>query len=38
LPVSTSEWTPSDSIAELPVNAAAMNFVIAIRPLPTIAA
>src|SRR6476661_1840378 len=38
LPVSTSEWIPSESIAELPVKPAAMNFVIAIAKLPAIAA
>jgi hypothetical protein len=38
LPVSTTEWMPSESIAELPVNAAATNFVVAIRRFPIIAA
>lgn len=38
LPVSTSEWIPSDSMAELPVKAAAMNLVIAISVLPANAA
>jgi hypothetical protein len=36
--VSTSECTPSESIAELPVNAAATNFVEAIKRLPASAA
>jgi hypothetical protein len=36
--VSTSEWIASDSIAELPVNAEAVNFVMAIRELPISAA
>jgi hypothetical protein len=36
--VSTIEWIPSDSIAELPVIKAAVNFVIAIRVLPISAA
>ena len=38
MPVSTAEWMPSDSMAELPVSAAATNFVTAIRELPTRAA
>lgn len=37
-PVSTNEWTPSESIAELPVNAAAKNLVTAMARLPAIAA
>jgi hypothetical protein len=36
--VSTTECTPSDSIAELPVNPKAINFVTAIKPFPTNAA
>jgi len=38
LPVSTRECTPSESIAELPVTAAAANFVAAMHRLPAIAA
>ena len=38
LPVSTSEWIASLSIAELPVMAAAANFVAATSRLPTRAA
>ena len=38
LPVSTSEWMPSEIMAELPVNAAATNLVQAIAILPRIAA
>lgn len=38
MPVSTREWMPSENIAELPVRLAAMNFVMAIRVLPTRAA
>ena len=37
-PVSTTEWMPSDSIAELPVMAAATNLVTAISALPARAA
>jgi len=37
-PVSTTEWTPSENIAELPVKKAATNFIIAINALPTRAA
>jgi hypothetical protein len=38
LPVSTTEWIPSVSIAELPVKADAINFVTAIKRFPMIAA
>jgi hypothetical protein len=38
LPVSATEWIPSDSIAELPVTAAATNFATAITALAIIAA
>ena len=38
MPVSTSEWMPSEIIAELPVIAAAMNLMVAIARFPTIAA
>jgi hypothetical protein len=38
LPVSTSEWIPSESIAELPVKPAAINLVMAIVRFPGIAA
>jgi len=38
LPVSTSEWMPSDSMAELPVTPAATNLVTAMAKLPAIAA
>jgi len=38
LPVSTSEWIASESMAELPVKAAAKNLITAIARLPTIAA
>jgi hypothetical protein len=35
--VSTAEWMPSDSIAELPVIAATTNFVAAIATFAAIA-
>ena len=38
LPVSTTEWMASDSMAELPVKAAAVNLVAAIARLPAMAA
>ena len=38
MPVSTSEWIASDSIAELPEKYAAMNFVIAIARFAAMAA
>src|ERR1044072_7653773 len=38
LPVSTRECTPSDSIAGLPVTAAAINFVAGMPRLPAMAA
>jgi len=38
LPVSTTEWTPSASIAELPPIAAAANLVMAMAVLPASAA
>lgn len=38
LPVSTIEWIASESMAELPVKNAAMNFVTAIATFPSIAA
>jgi hypothetical protein len=38
LPVSTSEWMPSATIAELPVRPAATNLMIATMRLPTTAA
>ena len=38
LPVSTTEWMPSENIAELRVTKAAMNLVTAISPLPIRAA
>src|SRR5581483_11830303 len=38
LPVSTSEWNASESIAALPETAAATNLAAAISRLPTIAA
>jgi hypothetical protein len=38
LPVSTTEWMPSESMAELPVIKAAINFVMAISVLPSKAA
>jgi len=38
LPVSTTEWIPSDSIAELPEIHAAPNFETAITRLATMAA
>src|SRR5258705_12950654 len=38
LPVSTSEWIPSDSIAELPENVAATNLVTATATFPMMAA
>jgi hypothetical protein len=38
LPVSTSEWMPSDIIAELPVTDAAINLVTDISALPISAA
>src|SRR5258708_35513706 len=37
-PVSTSEWMPSESMAELPVKKAATNLVAAMARLPAIAA
>lgn len=37
-PVSTSEWTPSENIAELSVTAAATNLATAMARLPPIAA
>src|SRR6266550_5455680 len=37
-PVSTNEWMPSESIAELPVKKAATNLVAAMARLPAIAA
>ena len=36
--MSTTEWIPSDNIAELPVMLAAINFVIEISALPISAA
>src|SRR6185436_21064023 len=38
LPVSTSEWIASESMAELPENAAAANLLIATAVLPAMAA
>jgi len=38
LPVSTTEWIPSESMAELPVRVAAPSLVMEIRVLPTKAA
>ncbi len=38
MPVSTSEWMPSEIIAELPVMAPAMNLITAMAALPMIAA
>src|ERR1044072_3011978 len=38
LPVSTIEWMPSESIAELPEKKAAVSLVAAIARLPAIAA
>lgn len=38
LPVSTTEWIPSENIAELPVTRAAENFVMAIAISATMAA
>src|ERR1051326_6604292 len=38
LPVSTSEWTPSATIAALPVNVAATNLLAAIARVAAIAA
>ena len=37
LPVSTIEWMPSESIAELPVAAAPTNFIAAMATLAPIA-
>lgn len=37
LPVSTAEWMPSDSMAELPVMPATANLVAAIATLAAIA-
>ncbi len=37
LPVSTVEWMPSESIAELPVIPATMNFVVAIAAFEAMA-
>ena len=38
LPVSTTEWMPSEIMAELPVSAAATNLMTAMAALPTMAA
>jgi hypothetical protein len=37
LPVSTAEWMPSDSMAELPVMPATTNFVTAMATLAAMA-